>query len=371
MGPFFYEIFCLLPFMVCLVWSVILGLELKDGRRPVQVLWYFAIACTLLYFCHSLHFSRIVPAEPRWSQCLYLACNLAVYPLFYLYIRSLTNAGVQKRLLPRLLAPAAIVAISSCITLIHHQPDGPAGTDELELVHGITVVIFAIEVALTGIFGIRDLTRYRHKVANFYADTEERSLPDLLTLLILFIITAVISTVANLVGRDFFNGKLLLAFPSCLFSALLFCIFIWGYRCRCSAEDMIDDLRTDTVPETAAQSGKMPQQEQLYASICKAMEEEKLFLKPDLKITDLLLTVGSNRTYVSNCINRQSGCSFSEFVHGYRIRYALTLMEKGGLSLQETASQSGYLDGNAFYKAFTRIMGKSPSAWLKEHGKTA
>ena len=103
MGPFFYEIFCLLPFMVCLVWSVILGLELKDGRRPVQVLWYFAIACTLLYFCHSLHFSRIVPAEPRWSQSLYLACNLAVYPLFYLYIRSLTNAGVQKRLLPLLL----------------------------------------------------------------------------------------------------------------------------------------------------------------------------------------------------------------------------------------------------------------------------
>ena len=68
------------------------------------------------------------------------------------------------------------------------------------------------------------------------------------------------STVANLVGRDFFNGKPLLAVPSCLFSALLFCIFIWGYRCRCSAEDKIDDLSADTVPDLDEHSEKTPQQ---------------------------------------------------------------------------------------------------------------
>ena len=84
MGQYLYELFCVLPFLVCLLWSIILGLELRSIRRPVFVLWTFSIVCTLLYFCHSLHFSNLVQEVPAWSDCLYIACNLTVYPPFHL-----------------------------------------------------------------------------------------------------------------------------------------------------------------------------------------------------------------------------------------------------------------------------------------------
>lgn len=359
MGQYLYELFCVLPFLVCLLWSIILGLELRSIRRPILVLWTFSIVCTLLYFCHSLHFSNLVQEVPAWSDCLYIACNLTVYPLFYIYVRTLTDERFRKALFLFLfLIPGVLAGLISAASIL-------CGGD-FALIRKIATVVFTIEVAYTGIFGILGLIRYRRRIANFYADIEDRALPALMTLLILFVVTALISISANLIGTEFFRGKVLLALPSLLFSTLLFCIFHWGSRCRYSAEDLTADSN-EASSEEKLKNENPPREDVLYASILKAMEEKRLFLKRDLKITDLVSEVGSNRTYVSNCINRNSGSSFSEFVHRYRIRYAISLMEKRESSLSEIADLSGYIDGNAFYKAFTKIQGKSPSAWMEEH----
>lgn len=358
MRQYLYELCSLLPFLVCLFWSIMLGADSIRGRKSGRNLWLFSMACTVLYFCHSLNFSSHVTEVPLWTQSVYLMCNLAVFPLFYIYICSLTRLEGPSKLLPMILLPALLAGIVSAVTAVLGG--------SLSVIRRVASVIFALEVIQTGVFGILGLVRYRRKVANFYADTGERALPALMTLLILFFATAVVSTAANMIGKEFFNGTLLLAIPSCVFSALLFCIFFWGYRCRYGAEDMNSDIASNVLPDERQNAGNPPQQDMLFSSVCEVMERDRLFLKPDLKITDLLPEVGSNRTYVSNCINRNSGKSFSEFVHSYRIDYAISLMREGNHPLSEIAVLSGYLDGNAFYKAFSKIQGKSPSAWLKE-----
>lgn len=356
MREYLYELFSLLPFFVCLLWSIILGADSKGKRKSGRNLWYFSLACTVLYFCHSLSFSSHVTDVPAWSQCVYIMCNLAVYPLFYIYICSLTRLEGPSKHLPLILIPALLAGIVSGVTA--------ALGGSLSVVKRVASVIFALEVIQAGVFGILNIIRYRRKVANFYADTEERALPALMTLVVLFFVTALLSTGANWIGTDYFNGKILLAIPSCSFSALLFCIFYWGYKCRYGAEDMISDIAAEDVPDERKKVEEQPRHDILFSSVCEVMEKKQLFLKPDLKITDLLPEVGSNRTYVSNSINRNSGKSFSEFVHSYRIDHAISLMEEGKHPLSEIAVLSGYRDGNAFYKAFTKIMGKSPSAWL-------
>ena len=358
MRQYFYDIFCILPFLVCLFWCIILGTDSKRRRRSGRNLWQFSLACTILYFCHSLKFSSLVVNVPAWSQCLYITCNLAVYPLFYIYICSLTRLKGPSKLLPITLAPALLTGIISGVSV--------ALGGGLSGIKSVASVIFALEVILAVLFGMIDIIRYRRTVANFYADTKERSLPMLMTLLTLFSVTALVSIVADFVGKEFFKGTILLAIPSCSFSTLLFCIFYWGYKCRFGAEDMASDIVVNAVADERNKIENPPRQDLLFSSICEVMVEKKLFLKPDLKITDLLPEVGSNRTYISNCINRNSGKSFSEFVHSYRIDYAVSLMQEGTHQLSEIAVLSGYLDGNAFYKAFSKIKGKSPSEWMKE-----
>lgn len=358
MRQYIYELFCLLPFLVCLFWCIILSADPKPRRKSDRNLRYFSIACTVLYFCHSLNFSSHVIDVPVWSQCVYLMCNLAVYPLFYIYICSLTRLEGPSKLLPLILVPALLAGVASGVTA--------AFGGSLSVIKGAASVLFALEVVQTVVFGMIGIIRYRRKVANFYADTEERALPALMTLLILFSVTALISIGANIIGTGFFNGTILLAIPSFAFSALLFCLFYWGYKCRYGAEDMNTDIAVTASPDEMEKINNQPQQDMLFSAICEAMVKKQLFLRPDLKITDLLPEVGSNRTYISNCINKNSGKSFSDFVHSYRIDYAISLMREGHHQLSEIAVLSGYLDGNAFYKAFSRIRGESPSSWMKE-----
>ena len=185
MRQYYYELFSLLPFLVCLFWCVILGTELNRRRRSVRNLWNFSLVCTILYFCHSLSFSSHVVVVPVWSQCLYIMCNLAVYPLFYIYICSMTRLEGPSKWLPMILLPTLLAGIISGLTA--------AFGGDLAVIKRMASVIFALEVLLTGVLGIIDIVRYRRKVANFYADTEERALPALMTLMVLFLVKALYS----------------------------------------------------------------------------------------------------------------------------------------------------------------------------------
>jgi len=49
------------------------------------------------------------------------------------------------------------------------------------------------------------------------------------------------------------------------------------------------------------------------------MDAEKPYLSHDLKITDLMAPLGTNRTYLSNFINQYYGMNFSTFINTYRM----------------------------------------------------
>ncbi|MDR0894617.1 MAG: hypothetical protein LBN06_04870 [Prevotellaceae bacterium] len=50
------------------------------------------------------------------------------------------------------------------------------------------------------------------------------------------------------------------------------------------------------------------------------MEEKKPYLNPDLCITDMVLDLCTNRTYLSNYINKEYGVNFKTLINGYRLR---------------------------------------------------
>ena len=100
-------IFTVMPMFVCLFWSVMLTFELHaDGRnRPRLHLLIFMLTATLLYFGHCAFFSHSKDIIPI-TDTFYVAANLAVYPLFYIYICSLTTRYHHQKLRWILLIPA-------------------------------------------------------------------------------------------------------------------------------------------------------------------------------------------------------------------------------------------------------------------------
>ena len=105
---------------------------------------------------------------------------------------------------------------------------------------------------------------------------------------------------------------------------------------------------------------------ELMQHISQLMEAERLYLNPDLRLSDLADRIGIHRNYISKCINKQKGCSFSYFVATYRIEHAKQLMlSNRDITMQTVSLESGFANEKSFYRTFRQLTAKSPKDWLE------
>ena len=123
--------------------------------------------------------------------------------------------------------------------------------------------------------------------------------------------------------------------------------------------------------EAAGESSAEDSFVKLMDRITRQMEVERMFLKKGLTKEDLARAVGSNSRYVSDCINRKAGCSFIDFVNGYRIRYAQHLLyENPDMRLSQISEESGFSSEVTFYRNFKARTGQTPGEWLAGQSRT-
>ena len=94
------------------------------------------------------------------------------------------------------------------------------------------------------------------------------------------------------------------------------------------------------------------------------MQEKELYRKGDLHLADLAHELGTNSTYVSVCINSQTGTGFPEYLSGWRIRYAQEQMRAHPeRSLSEIAAEAGFANEKSFFRSFKKYVGMTPGEW--------
>ena len=106
---------------------------------------------------------------------------------------------------------------------------------------------------------------------------------------------------------------------------------------------------------------------QLTQRIETLMEEQRLYLNSDLKMGDVASQLGVHQNEVSACINTNKGCSFSQFINGYRVAYAQQLLRNHPeKKMAQVAMESGFANDTTFYRVFKSITGLTPSEWLSK-----
>ncbi len=352
MNATLYSITSSLPFCLCLFWWIILLIRRDTVSSPAhRYLSLFAFNGVLLYFCHATYFNG---EECPLIRGFYYICHLAVFPMFWLYIRTLTEPERLKLRAAWVLAPTLAVTVILLVFLVCGK-----SPDVLDLP---VRVLFLAQLIQISVSVLQRLTVFDRKVKNFYVDTEHKSLQDLRSLFFLLIPLTVFSAIGGAVGRSVFVNRPLLILPSLLFSALLFGIFHVGFLLEYTAAEMAGGG-----PELPSQENEDDkEQHALLNRVRQLMESQRIYLTPGLKISDVAESLDTNRTYISACINRQTGMSFSDYVNGFRIRYAQELMRGKGadLTLTQIGIQSGFSGDTSFFRNFKKVTGQTPSEWL-------
>ena len=100
------------------------------------------------------------------------------------------------------------------------------------------------------------------------------------------------------------------------------------------------------------------------ATLDEWMASEKPYLNPDFQLMDLRQVLPMNRTYLSQFINSEYGCSFYRWVNGLRVEEAKRLMtEHPELKMQDVAERCGFASRETFSRTFVRETGTTPSEW--------
>ncbi len=364
-----------MPMFVCGILSVELVLALLGKfDRPRCWLLAWSVVCTVLYACHMLYFHREHWAYP-YSDIVYIACNLAVYPLYLFYISELTEPKPLSRrplwlalllAIPLLAATVAAVlygAMSAEETqdflfgYFYHDGRQAASTPLLQaqdVWHLVCRLLFAVQVVMVLVLSLRKIKRYNRMVELYYADAEERKLHSLRWGLLLLVVMSLLSLLANSVGRHVFVDTLWLVLPSLGFSLMLLFIGYTGLQMRFSVYDMSESALVSTL---SAKGHDEPMTASRYANLQERfltlMAEEKLYLQPDLRLDEVARRLGTNRTYLLAMLNEQLQMTFSEYVNRQRIAYAEQLMANNPeMNKVEVSMQSGYGSPASFYRNF-------------------
>lgn len=387
-----------LPMMVSFFWLCILTVDcIKHFTMPHVRITIFATVTTILYACHFCYFNHLT----QWllvSDTLYSGATLAVFPLYYLYIKETCQGSptTQEKLLSIL--PTAVISAAVALTYILMDDaerqtffiQGLYGGKKLSftglpllqsILHIVKRMVFVIQIPLVLYFGARLIRQYNKEVDKVYSDNDYRRMDVADTVMKVFILTCLVGFVCNIIGRHQFADNIaLLAIPSVMFSILIFFVMYSAHMQRISIIELknetssqfpsnkaknTDNRQNIHTPSTEEEEVKPDTIKLLRQRIEQIMQEERPYLKPDLKISDIAMRLATNRDYIYQAINVQMGISFADYVNSLRIGNACRLLQENPyMTLSDVMVACGYSSSSTFYRCFRKYTGKTPAEYI-------
>ena len=193
---------------------------------------------------------------------------------------------------------------------------------------------------------------YRAKVENTYSSLENSAMPWLRVYL----------SILTVIGLSYFYLSFT-THPTRVFTQQWLVLVLLTYN---TAQIVFRGKPWKETAENAEEEEEEdPVLKQYRSNLETWMAESKPYLNPEFRLVDLMQVLPMNRTYLSNFINTEYGCTFYQYVTNYRIEEAKRLMkEHPEMKLQEIAEQSGFSSAAVFSRTFVKETGVTPTEWL-------
>lgn len=229
----------------------------------------------------------------------------------------------------------------------------------LKVIFFLMRFVFVSQAIFLMIKSSKLLKRYADRAEQYYSDIEDSKNSNVTIINNSMILAGVCSIILASLGRDFFVNEIVItAFASIIFSTLLFIIGWMGFKQKSANTDIeicnVQDIKEET-DENNIQS-----QSVLMSKILYLFDNQKLYLKENLNITDLANLTGTNRTYISQLINNHYHQNFCTFVNTFRIEeIKKCILEDPSCTNQILAEKCGFSSADSMKRVVKNISGLS------------
>lgn len=320
----------------------------------VGLLW----ACSLIYVYFPLLYVRI--------NILYFIGLLWGQVIFYHFIYTLTRLPGERGF-PKIhyiipLTIAGIFAVWSAFVPFETQVYLVTSRGEFAPGYEAYSRLFTSRLIFRGIWNIAytilawwRLLAYRHSVSDYSSNTERSSLGWVQLLLVISFSLVPPSLLSALFSKKVLIASLLLLIPQLL---LVVQHAIVCYNMAVGNFVVINYPQSESPPAWQEKSANRVETDTERAMRRKKFEkyinEHRPYLNPELRITDLLPVLYTNRTYLSQFINREYGMNFSRYINRLRLREMETLRNAPACSCL-TEEELAYMAGFGNFRSYLRV----------------
>ena len=121
-----------------------------------------------------------------------------------------------------------------------------------------------------------------------------------------------------------------------------------------------DKYKFSKVNETESQN--------VFSEVSAVITEKELYLDPDITLVKLARKVNVSVNVLSQAINQNSDSNFRDFINNFRIQKAqqeIVSKTSKGFTIASVAYDCGFNSLSAFNRAFKKLTGQTPSAFIK------
>jgi len=116
--------------------------------------------------------------------------------------------------------------------------------------------------------------------------------------------------------------------------------------------------------ERPSVSSSTPLEQDLWARICRLMDQEEVWKDPDLTLYDMSRLCATNSTYLNRVIQIETGHGFKELINAKRVAGVVAQIEQNpDIDVQSAFFNAGFRSRTTAWRNFKDITGKSPAEY--------
>lgn len=302
------------------------------------------LALFLLMFVLRIGKSVVFYFYPGMSDLLInigVAGFVAAGPLFYLMVKSIINGGKRFRLIDYLHFIPVVIFLANAGSFVHRGNPFWLVVYRFILFQMLTYFLISFEM----------IKKSPKEINN---TIESLFIPDILKGILV-------------VWLSYFLHPIIKGFPYVL-NPLVFTFFFYYLVYKVFISSKAEGTGSFIKYKNINLDEDL--QQQYVSRILKIMEDENVYLKNQLTLTELAKMVSVSPQILSYVINNRFNQNFSDFVNSYRIQTAQKLLndpESSNLTISSIALECGFNSISVFNNAFKKFTGMTPSESRTNH----